>query len=207
MRKWITILLTLSLLLTLAACGKKEEAPPEEDTPTQGDDSTLPDDPPEETPEEEIPEMDGDVTFYKGEGITFALPVEYAPQLLLDTGKDVWEPYQPLMSVYELASLEAAEADFGDSAGYGFLFEIGAIDAADLQDFLDRELPASWIFAKDSNRYYIYTEPTDVQLYRRGGEEAITDEDRETWSALSALGPIVREDTIQRNNLTPYSAR
>ena len=103
--------------------------------------------------------------------------------------------------------LEAAEADFGDSAGYGFLFEIGAIDAADLQDFLDRELPASWIFAKDSNRYYIYTEPTDVQLYRRGGEEAITDEDRETWSALSALGPIVREDTIQRNNLTPYSAR
>ena len=151
--------------------------------------------------------MDGDVTFYKGEGITFALPVEYAPQLLLDTGKDVWEPYQPLMSVYELASLEAAEADFGDSAGYGFLFEIGAIDAADLQDFLDRELPASWIFAKDSNRYYIYTEPTDVQLYRRGGEEAITDEDRETWSALSALGPIVREDTIQRNNLTPYSAR
>ena len=207
MRKWITILLTLSLLLTLAACGKKEEAPPEEDTPTQGDDSTLPDDPPEETPEEEIPEMEGDVTFYKGEGITFALPVEYAPQLLLDTGKDVWEPYQPLMSVYELASLEAAEADFGDSAGYGFLFEIGAIDAADLQDFLDRELPASWIFAKDSNRYYIYTEPTDVQLYRRGGEEAITDEDRETWSALSALGPIVREDTIQRNNLTPYSAR
>ena len=31
MRKWITILLTLSLLLTLAACGKKEEAPPEEE--------------------------------------------------------------------------------------------------------------------------------------------------------------------------------
>ena len=143
MRKWITILLTLSLLLTLAACGKKEEAPPEEDIPAQGDDSALPDNTPEETPEEEIPEMDGDVTFYKGEGITFALPVEYAPQLLLDTGKDVWEPYQPLMSVYELASLEAAEADFGDSAGYGFLFEIGAIDAADLQDFLDRELPAS----------------------------------------------------------------
>ena len=136
MRKWITILLTLSLLLTLAACGKKEEAPPEEDIPAQGDDSALPDNTPEETPEEEIPEMDGDVTFYKGEGITFALPVEYAPQLLLDTGKDVWEPYQPLMSVYELASLEAAEADFGDSAGYGFLFEIGAIDAADLQDFL-----------------------------------------------------------------------
>lgn len=207
MRKWITILLTLSLLLTLAACGKKEEAPPEEDTPAQGDDSTLPDDTPEETPEEEIPEMEGDVTFYKGEGITFALPVEYAPQLLLDTGKDVWEPYQPLMSVYELASLEAAEADFGDSAGFGFLFEIGAIDAADLQDFLDQDLPASWIFAKDSQRYYIYTEPTDVQLYRQGGEDAITDEDRETWSALSALGPIVREDTIQRNNLTPYSAR
>ena len=38
MRKWITILLTLSLLLTLAACGKKEEAPPEEDIPAQGHD-------------------------------------------------------------------------------------------------------------------------------------------------------------------------
>ena len=48
MRKWITILLTLSLLLTLAACGKKEEAPPEEDIPAQGDDSALPDNTPEE---------------------------------------------------------------------------------------------------------------------------------------------------------------
>lgn len=62
MRKWITILLTLSLLLTLAACGKKEEAPPEEDIPAQGDDSALPDNTPEETPEEEIPEMDGDLS-------------------------------------------------------------------------------------------------------------------------------------------------
>ena len=43
----------LTLSLTLAACGKKEEAPPEEDIPAQGDDSALPDNTPEETPEEE----------------------------------------------------------------------------------------------------------------------------------------------------------
>lgn len=207
MRKWITILLALSLLLTLAACSKEEETPPDTENPPQEETPSRPDSTPEEKPEEEIPEMEGDVTFYKGEDITFALPVEYAAQLVLDTGKDVWEPYQPLMSVYELASLEAADADFGDSAGYGFLFEIGAIDAADLQDFLELELPASWIFAKDSQRYYIYTEPTDVQLYRRGGEETFTDEDWKTWTALSALGPMVREDTIKRNNLTPYTAQ
>lgn len=207
MRKWIGMLLLLSLLLTLAACNKQDEEPPESENPPQ-EETTPP--APDSTPEDKDPEPESDVTLFKGEGITFALPAEYDSQLVVDAAKDAWEPYLTLMSVYEKASLDAAEADFGDSAGYGFLFEIGAINVEDYEEFLALDLPASWVFAKDEDRYYIYTEPTDLQLYRQGvysEENQFTDEDLKTWSALSALGPLVREDTIQRNGLTPCTAQ
>ena len=202
MRRMMYCFLLLCLLLGLTACGKKDEEP-ENENPNPPEDVQ-----PSETPEDTDPKPEDqeEIVLHNCGGLTIALPKKYESQLVFDDGKAADETSIPLMRVFEKASLEAAEADFGDSAGFGFLFEISEIGTDDLETWQELGLPGSRIFARDDHHYYIYTEPTDVQLYRRGGGDSIfQEEDLAAWEALSDLGPQAMEDMITRNGLTPFA--
>lgn len=200
MRKFILLALALCLLLSLPACGKKTEAdPPAQDNPPAQ--TEAPQTPGDSAPQEESPSGDEEFTLYNCGGLTLALPKKLVPQLAFDDGKTAEETSMPLMRVYEQASLDAAEAEYGDSAGFGFLFEISEIGTDDLETWQGLDLPGSWIFARDDEHYYIYTEPTDVQLFRQG---EYTEEDLANWETLSDLGSQTAEDMITRNGLTPW---
>lgn len=201
MRRLICCFFLLCLLLSLAACGKKDQEP-EDENPNPAED-TQPSETPEDTdPQPENP--DAEMTLYKCGGVTIALPKKLVSQLTFDDGKTAEETSMPLMRVYETASLQAAKADFGDSAGFGFLFEISEIGIDDLETWQSLDLPGSRIFARDDEHYYIYTEPTDVQLYRQGADSVFQEEDLAAWETLSDLGPQAVEDMITRNSLTPW---
>lgn len=109
--------------------------------------------------------------------------------------------------MYEKASVEAAQAEFGDSMGFGFLFGFLSVDRAGYEQFLEEDGSGMEAFATDGTRYYIYTFPTDVQFYRPdSGDGSGMDTQSEawkTWEALNELGLAVRADLLQRNGLTP----
>ena len=110
-----------------------------------------------------------------------------------------------LLSVYEKASVEAAQEDFGDGTGVGYLFGLAVVDQAGLEQLLCMDYPGVDIFATDGEHYYIYDYPTDVQFYRGGGEIDIESEEWKTWETLNELGYQVREDMMKRNRLSAYS--
>lgn len=112
MRRFWTLFLTLCLLASLAACAR--QTPPE----------TVPEAPVPEVPAQEPPaEPDRDCAVYDCGGIEIALPAEHLDQLIVDTDfPDAPDSWRPLMSVYERASVEAAEAAWGEGSGMGFLF-------------------------------------------------------------------------------------
>lgn len=186
MKHFTAFSLLLAFLCTLTACGNLPEA--EE---------------PEEPPQEEGGE---DVTVYNCGGVEIALPNRYLDQLTINTYEEKTESgLQPLLEVYETASLEAAEADFGDVDGFGFLFGFAALDQAALEQVLSTGAPGIDIFAQDEARYYAYTYPTDVQFYRSGGELDTESGEWTNWEALNNLGGEVQAGMMGRNGLQPYS--
>lgn len=207
----------LALVLVLSACEGKtsgtsivsantETLPPviqtdRSETEVSGTSILVPD---TETPKTEPVAQEERVTLYNCGPLQIALPNEYIPQLVVETNPKGGNGYQPLINVYEKASLDAAEADFGDSAGFGFLFGFGAVEAEGLQNFLDMDIPGRTLFAQDNSRYYVYTVPTDVQFYRSGGG---SETDQERWEALYELGPRIRDDIVERCELSPYSGQ
>lgn len=136
--------------------------------------------------------------------LEIVLPEEYLDLLIVDTELQAEADGRlcPLISVYEKASVEAAEADFGSGDGYGFLFGIVAVDEAVLPQY-QYSFGDGGIFARGGNWYYAKTAPTDVQFYRSGGIDAET-EGWQTWETLDALWNTVQADFIERNGLTPY---
>lgn len=207
MKRFFALALLLLLLWGLTACSgsavpEEPPAPPVQDTPPQ---DPLPEEPP--APEGDI-RTDGDDTLYTCGGVDIALPTEYLELLVVDTDfPDAEESWKPLLSVYEKASVEAAQAEFGDSMGFGFLFGFLSVDRAGYEQFLEEDGSGMEAFATDGTRYYIYTFPTDVQFYRPdsgGGSGMDTrSEAWKTWETLNELGLAVREDLLQRNGLTP----
>ncbi len=213
----------LTLLLLLSACGtrqdtqsplsgvdsasppltdtsmrdSKNEAPSEEPEP-EDKAEPEPESEPEPNPEPEPEPEDDGVTVYQCGPLEIPLPDEYLPQLSVETGRG-GAPCNSLIRVYEKASLEAAM----DESGYpaGFLFEIAAVEPEAHDEFLELDLPGSYFFAKDDAHFYVYTEPTDVQFYRKGGD----DTGWEDWQILCGLGPQVRDALSAK--LTPYSAQ
>ncbi len=187
MNRFASFSLVLSFLLTLTACGKNLP------------DTRQPEEPPQEDGGEEV-------TVYHSGGVEMALPNRYANQLTVCTNEGEAENgFQTLFSVYETASLQAAEADFDDTNGFGFLFGFAALDQTALEQFLSTLPPGMDIFAQDENRYYAYTYPTDVQFYRRGGEVDTGSEDWKNWQTLNDLGGEVQADLTGRNGLQPFT--
>lgn len=185
-----SLLSFLLCALLLAGCGQPQPAPsPAEDgeAPSAGEDAG-PIDP---------------------HDLEIVLPEEYLDLLIVDTEFPEAESdgrLCPLVSVYEKASVEAAEADFGSGEGYGFLFGIVALDETVLTQY-QYSFGDGGIFARGGNWYYAKTAPTDVQFYRGGGISAEVDTESEgwqTWETLDALWDTVQADFIARNGLTPY---
>lgn len=187
MNRLASFSLILSFLLTLTACGKNLP------------DTKEPEEPPQEDGGEEV-------TIYHSGGVEMALPNRYAGQLTVYTSEGEAENgFQTLFSVYETASLRAAETDFGDSTGFGFLFGFAALDQAALEQYLSALPPNAAIFAQDETRYYAYTYPTDVQFYRSGGAVDTQSEDWQNWQVLNGLSSEVQADLTGRNGLRPFT--
>lgn len=192
MRRAWTLFLTLCLLGALAGCARQTppEAPP--------------------APEPSAPEVPADpdegYTVYDCGELEIALPAEYLDQLIVDTDfPDAAESWKPLMSVYERASVEAAEAEWGDSMGTGFLFGFLAMDRAGYERLLCEDGSGIEVFAADGERYYAYTYPTDVRFYRSGGRISTESQDWRDWEVLNEMGLDVRADVVERNGLTPHT--
>lgn len=186
MRRLEVFSLALICLFTLAACGGGT-----------GGRGSVQDPPPQDG--------GGDVTVYDCGGLEAALPNAYLDLLRVDTDfPDAEESWKPLISVYEKASYEAAERDFG--GGGGFLFGFLAMDQAAFEQHISAEEAGIEVFATDGERYYAYTHPTDVQFCRPGlgGSELLEHPDWEIWEELCQLGPLVREDFLTRNGLSSY---
>lgn len=193
----------LAALLSLSACGAADSGIIQPPAPPGGEDTPPKDgDPVQE-------DSGGDVTVYDCGGVQIALPNRCLDQLTVQTEFSGPDPgWTPLISVSETASMEAAEADWGDSGGMGFLFGFGIADQTLYEQIL-REGGGTGIeiFARDEDgRYYAQTFATDVRYYRGenapiGGEP----EDWKTWEELNDLAPEVQADLIARNGLTPYS--
>jgi len=182
---------------------EEEDEPSEEPEDAPEDVSEEPSVGPKETESPapvEISESEDDgVTFYDCGPLRVPIPDEYVPQLTIERGEESAGPLQPLLCVYETASLEASMEE-----GYraGFLFEIDAVEPGRHDEFLEMDLPGSWFFARDESHYYVYTEPTDVQYYRKNGDESGWAQ----WQVLCGLGEQVREDLLRGGALEPYSA-
>lgn len=194
MRRALTLFLTLCLMASLAGCAR--QTPPE--TPPA----------PEASAPESPTDPDGGNTVYDCGEIEIALPVECLDRLIVDTDfPDAEESWKPLMSVYEKASVEAAEADWGSSEGFGFLFGFLAMNRAGYERLLCEDGSGIEIFARDGagERFYAYTFPTDVQLYRSGGGISTESEGWKSWEDLNEMGLTVRADVVERNGLTPHT--
>lgn len=185
-RRLTAFSLVLASLLTLAACGGKEAAPPDAAPPEK--------------------KTDGDMILYDLGGVQAALPARYAEQLLVDTDfPDAEEGWKPLLSVYERASYEYSQSEYG--AGGGFLFGLLSMDRASFEQSLSGGADGMDVFATDGERYYAYTYATDVQFCRPGGVNNTESAEWKEWEALNEIGPQVREDFLIRNGLEPVDVQ
>lgn len=192
MRRFLYFFLALTLLCTLTACGGQTRPAPAPEVPESPE---QPEDP------------DGEYTVYNCGGIEIALPTEYLEQLIVDTDfPDAPESWKPLLSVYERASVEAAQRDWGSSDGVGFLFGVLAMNQAGYEQYLCEDGSGIEVVAADGAVYYAKTFPTDVQFYRADDGIDMETPDWKDWETLSQMdGPVI-EDMIRRNGLTPYDS-
>lgn len=180
LKKTVCAVLALLLLLACAACQAHTDpvlsSDPVETTPTQPA-------PVETTPEESAesaPAETAQNTLVNG-AYRLTLPEEYA-ELLLARTEGLEEGM--LFSVSEKASVEAGEKNHpGEDWGAGWLFSIGAMTEAELNQALCYDMSGREVFAQDGNgTYYLIYHPTDVRIEREGD---ITDADMEQWSTLN----------------------
>ena len=139
---------------------------------------------------------------YTNKGLTLSIPNEYL-DLLVIASPDERGIYSEMFRVHERASLEAAEAMFGEGVGGGWLFSIGRVTKAEFQEMMLGGMTGAEAFATDADGYYyIYYHPTDVQLVRL---DEYTDADWKLWTELcewaSAMADTFRDDNP---GLTPY---
>ena len=92
-----------------------------------------------------------------------------------------------LFSCREKASLEAARRDnINEDHGEGWLFSVCELDQIGLEEWLVSDGYGSYLFARGNHKYYLAEFPTDLTIYRDGGE--IPDEsDDKTWDVWYKL--------------------
>ncbi len=177
MRCFRILPLLLACLLTLTACSK-QTAPVQDPSPDA-------------------------LTLFDCGGLQAALPSGYLDLLHIERNAGTADGQTFLLSVYEKASYDYAQSEYGETGG--FLFGLMALDQAAFEQFIGSDGSGIDIFAADGQRYYAYTYPTDVQYLRPDGELDTESEDWKLWEKLNEIGPSVREDFLTRNQLQTFS--
>lgn len=198
MKKILSALLCILLLLT--GCGSQPPEPIVAAPPTAEGPASV--------PEAEAKEP---VILYDCGTVKIALPLAHKQDLIVKQGAEDCLADQPLyprtlLSVYEKASVEAAEKDFGSGDGFGFLWGFAELDEATLAEYVETSPGGCTVFAEKDGLYYVYLTPTDVQLHRSDMAALTPDsEDFRLWETLNELGETVREDMVERNKLNPFT--
>lgn len=149
------------------------------------------------------PDKDSAPAVYSCGKLEIVVPEEYLSKLIIVENQDGWNGYQPVVSFYEKASVEAAQKDFGSNNGLGFLFEFALVRRDNYQSVMDDQIPGRNFFAEDVKHYYVFTRPTDVRLYRSGGA---SERDQAVWEELTGLGPELRDDAFRRGLVDAFTA-
>lgn len=129
------------------------------------------------------------------QGVRFEVPEEIRDLVTVRTeGLETGE----LVSVYETASIEAAQAMGEDYEGAGWIFTIGTVPENRLRELRCGGMDGMMVFAEDDDIYYVYNHPTDVRLVRESNEEM--NEAIEPWTKINEwAGQEVRQEILANN--------
>ena len=200
----LSIALAVVMILTLAACGQKQEGGTvaiSGDSLNAGDAALRP---------------DGEAgIIYENKGRKLLVPAEYNELLQIETPMD--SPDGALFAVYDRASILAAQEQGYDVDGAGWLFDICAVDDAKLHEILCWDMSGTEVFAADNTgKYYLFNTPTDVRIFLEG-DEAAAKQHTEKWEKLldwtaSVIGAFTLENGLDQfwrsnNTLDMYLAR
>ena len=129
------------------------------------------------------------------QGVKFEIPEELADLLTVKT-EDL--EAGELVSVYETASLEAAEALGEENEGAGWIFSISTLPEGQVKELRCGGMDGMEVFAEDDDISYLYNHPTDVRMVRESNEEMT--EGMDQWSAINEwAGQEVRGEIIANN--------
>lgn len=144
---------------------------------------------------ETVQQVQGDCS-YEHDGYRLRMPQEFDKLLLTETK---FQEGNRLFSVSEKASIAAAQKEYADYSGAGWLFAISKVSEAELQQMLCEDMSGRTLFAwDDKGGYYIFEHPTDVRYMRE--TPAAMQRDQEQWSHLCAWAwSSVRRDFIADN--------
>ena len=133
---------------------------------------------------------------FENNGYVLSVPEEYKDLVLVDTEDN---EKGMLFSVYERASVEAAEAQGETHKGAGELFRIGTVSEERVHDLLCGDMSGIDVFALDEdNQYFIYYHPTDVRFVRESYDDI--EEDQKQWTELNEWAyTTVRDRFIEEN--------
>jgi len=201
MKRIVCMLLSVLLLLSLAACaGGGETAPsaapaPASEAPS-GETAPAPasEAPSGETAPSEETAPAADLKL-ENAGLSLTIPGEYSAFVAAEAPADRDDGV--LFTVSEKASLEAAP----EAEGAGWLFSIRKLSEEQLRALLCADMSGCDPFAADGEgAYYALCHPTDVRIERAG---EITDEDWAQWSALCEWANSVKAAFAAENGLAP----
>ena len=198
MKRCLSVLLVLCVLL-LAGCGKKSNTPPPAEPEPTEDIASVPAPP---------PPVEDKVTVYTFGKLEIPVEKEYGDLLIVNTELEAWNAHRaPLISFSEKASVEAGQLDHpGEDWGDGMLCSVTRLDRIGFESFLSGDdSPGSVVFARDGeDTYYLIDYPTDVRLYR--GDKEPDSVSRSVWSRLLAWAEALPDEILSRNAITAYDA-
>ena len=142
-----------------------------------------------------------DVEIYSFGHAKVGIPKQYASQLTVEKVSAKYQTYDVMLRVYEKAAKTQSEKDLDESLG--LLFEIGYVNVINYNTFLKEGYYEAEVFAKSSTKYYVYTEPTDVQFYRTDGGSS---SQRKTFEELQKLGDKVKTYFWENNDVEKVSS-
>ena len=186
-RALLSLTLALAMALSLAACGSSGSGTT---VATSGDSITV---------DDLALRPDGEAgLLYDNGGLKLLIPLEYNELLQTEVLEENADGL--LFRVSEKASIEAARELGEDAEGPGWLFSIGKVDEAKMQDMLlYTDLSGSEFFAKDAyGDYYVYYHPTDVRYFRADNETMARDQ--EIWTQLNEWAWGKARDSILSEN-------
>lgn len=186
MKKLLCIFLAAAALLSLTACGAKQDS----GIAISGESVTIDD--LALRPEGEVGKL------YENDGMKLMVPLEY--DALVEIGLPEANPAGLLFNVSEIASMEAAKKQGYDGDGAGWLFGIFRMDADAVQQMLCySDMSGAEVFAHDeAGNYYVLRHPTDVRYVREDNEAMARDQ--EIWTALTEwAGSKVCESFVAEN--------